>query len=594
MTLPVRQLPATAASLPAILRAVAAEQPHRPAQWYRTGQGYMPVTYEQLDARIRALAAGLVAAGVHAGDRVALLMENRPEWAIIDYAILSIGAVTVPMYTTYRPQDIAYVLDDCGASIAITSGGNLLRHLLTGADEVRGVKKLYALDCGKSRDPRLHPLADLQVINPDTVMLDKRLAVVHRDTLATLVYTSGTTGEPKGVMLTHGNIMANLDMVPDVIDLYADDVLLSFLPLAHALERTGSHFLTYSFGLSVAFAERPDTVGKNLSEARPTLLISVPRMLEVIRSRMLSQADKAPLLRRWMFHRFLALGLAAGKGRLSLFSRLQRRALDRIVGQRIRTRFGGRIRALISGGAPLGKDIAEYFEALGFPILEGYGMTEAAPLISVNPLDRRKTGSVGPAGRNSEVRIAEDGEILVRGPHVMQGYWKQRRQTAEVLAGGWLHTGDVGRLDADGYLSITNRKKDIIVTSGGENVAPQRIEALLVRDAMIEQAVVFGDQKPYLVALVVPSKEACTAWAAEQGLPESDWPHLCASKVLRKMLQTRISGILHPLNAYEQVRRIHLLDSPFSTDNGMLTPTMKVRRRQVLEHYRNTIEELYS
>jgi len=582
-------------SLPALLRDVAAVRPQRPAQWRRGEQGYQPITYEQFDAGIRSLARGLLRAGVRAGDRVVLLMENIPEWAMIDYAILSVGAVTVPMYCSFRPQDVAYVLNDCGARIAITSGGNLLRHLLAGADEAGHLKQVYAMDCGKATDSRLLAFSELQADDDDELaeQLDSRLATVNRATLATLVYTSGTTGNPKGVMLSHGNIMANLEAVPGLIRFMEGDMMLSFLPLAHALERTGGHFLPYSFGLSVAFAERPDTVALNMSEAAPTMMIAVPRLLEVMRNRILGQVGKQPAVARTLFKQFLALGLDASRGRISTLGRLRLRLLDRFVGRKIRERFGGRLRVLITGGAPLSVEVGEFFEALGLPVIEGYGMTEAAPLISVNPMHARRLGSVGPPTPNAELRIADDGEILVRGPNVMDGYWKLRKETSAVFRDGWLQTGDIGRLDADGYLYITDRKKDVIVTSGGENIAPQRIEVLLDSDALIEQAVVYGDQKPYLVALVVPDEEACRAWASEQGLPESDWAHLCASKVLRKMLQTRIASLLHPLNAYEQVRRIHLLDTPLSIDDGMLTPTLKARRYQIFDRYGDLLEALY-
>ena len=586
----------SASSLPALLRAVTAMQPHRPAQWQRSDAGYQPITYEQLDARIRAVAIGLMQAGVRAGDRVAVLMENVPEWAVIDYAILSIGGVTVPMYCTYRPQDIAYVLNDCEAKIAITSGGNPLRHLIAAADQVKELKSVYAVNCGNTKDKRLHLFSVLETAEPDAASLadlDKRLAAVSRKALASIVYTSGTMGYPKGVMLSHGNIMANLEFVPSIIKFQQDDMMLSFLPLAHALERTGGHFLPYSFGLSVAFAERPDTVAKNLGEAKPTIMMTVPRLLEVIRSRILGQVAKQSPLARSMFEHFLSLSLKAGKGQLSVLQRLRLRLLDRVVGKRLRERFGGRLRVLVSGGAPLSVEVADFFEALGLPILEGYGMTEASPLISANPLHDRRIGSVGIPAINEEVRIAEDGEILVRGPNVMSGYWKRKKETAEMLKDGWLHSGDIGRLDEDGYLYITDRKKDMIVNSGGENIAPQRIEGLLISEPMIDQVVVYGDQKPYLVALLIPNKDTCTAWAEEQGLPESDWAQLCGSKVLRKMLQTRIAAALHPLNPFEQVRRIYVLDTPLSIDEGLLTPTLKVRRRQVIERYGDLLEALY-
>ncbi|MDX8391221.1 MAG: long-chain fatty acid--CoA ligase [Mariprofundaceae bacterium] len=581
-----------AENLPALFFTVAAMQPQSPAQWQRGEQGYMPITYAQMQRRVHAVANGLIRAGVKPGDRVALLMENRPEWAVIDYAVLAIGAVTVPMYCSYRAQDIAHVLNDSGAKIALTSGGVLLRHLLRAMEKTKRLKRIYCLSPGDETDARITSFADLEVADAAVSGLDKRISKVSRDTLATLIYTSGTTGNPKGVMLTHGNIMANLEVVPDVIALHKDEMMLSFLPLAHALERTGSHFLPYSFGLSVAFAERPDSVVKNLTEAHPTLMITVPRLLEVVRSRMLGQIAKQSAIKRALFGHFLDLGMRARRERLSLLAGLRFHLLDRFVGRAIRDRFGGRLRCFISGGAPLSVEVAAFFEALGLPVLEGYGMTEAAPLISVNPEDDRRIDSVGKPAFNVEVKIADDGEILARGPNVMPGYWKQKKETASVIFDGWLHTGDIGRLDG-GYLYITDRKKDLLVNSGGENIAPQRIEGLLLGDAMIDQAVVYGDQKSYLVALIVPNVEACTAWAQAQGLPQSDWVDLCAAKVLQKMLQSRVTALLKPLSAFEQVRRIYVSDKALLMEDDMLTPTMKVKRRQVFARYGEVLESLY-
>ncbi len=585
-----------AENLPALFFAVADAQPLRPAQWARSEAGYVPSTYAQMQARVRALAAGLMRAGVKPGDHVALLMENRPEWAVADYAILAIGAVTVPMYCSYRPQDIAYVLNDSGATMVLTSGGMLLRHLLLATEISDHVPRIFCLDRAKQEDKRVRPFSELtgefEVSKADAGELRQRLAAVTKRTLATLIYTSGTTGNPKGVMLTHGNIMANLEVVLDVIHLREGEMMLSFLPLAHALERTGGHFLPYSFGLSVAFAERPDSVAKNMAEAHPTLVITVPRLLEVVRSRILGQVAQQSALKRFLFASFLALGLRAGRAPLSPLGKLRLRLLDRLVGRAIRARFGGYLRLFISGGAPLSVQVAEFFEALGLPVLEGYGMTEAAPLISVNPESDRRLGSVGKPAFNGEVKIADDGEILMRGPNIMQGYWKQKKETAATVRNGWLYTGDIGRLD-DGYLYITDRKKDLIVNSGGENIAPQRIEGLLIGDAMIDQAVVYGDKKPYLVALITANKEACTAWAVAEGLPESDWAHLCAAKVMQKMLQSHITTLLKPLSPFEQVRRIHVIDSPLSIEDDMLTPTMKVKRRQVFARYGEALEALY-
>lgn len=586
----------TAASLPAVFFDTARLCPARPAQWHRTHQGYVPVTYGHLSSRIRHVATGLIRAGIRPGDRVALLMENIPEWAVADYAILSIGAVTVPLYCSYRPQDIAYVLRDAGVKIAITSGGKVARHLINVADSCPELKAVYmteemVMEAMADRD-NLHLFAELETGEVDVTGLETRLNSVGRDTLATLIYTSGTTGEPKGVMLSHGNILANLRAIPSIFLLAPDDKMLSFLPLAHALERMASHFLPYTFGISVAFAERPDTVARNMAEAKPTILIAVPRLLEVVRSRILGQVAKQSAFKQRLFRNFLMLGASREKA-VSWWNGVRFHWLDRLIGQKIRDRFGGRIRLMVSGGAPLSMEVAEFFKAIGLPILEGYGMTEAAPLVSVNPVDDRRLGSVGKAATDVEVRIAEDGEILVRGPNVMFGYWRRREETSEAFVKGWLHTGDIGELDADGYLRITDRKKDLIVNSGGENVAPQRVEGLLVTDEMIDQAVVYGDRKPYLVALVVPVKEVCMAWAHEEGLPETDWEHLASSDILRKMLQTRISEHLKGLAQHEQIRRICIHPHPFTIEEGLLTPTMKIKRHKVYEQSREALESLY-
>jgi long-chain acyl-CoA synthetase len=578
--------------LPGALFSVAAATPSHPAQWYRTADAYHPLTYAQLASRTRHVATGLMSAGLGAGDRVALLMENRPEWAVVDYAVLAIGGVTVPLYCSYRPQDMAYVLNDADVRMVICSGGILLQHLLKAIEDCPQVEAVYALEPAGDHS-RLHPFVELEAHGVDVATLEDRMAAINRASLASIVYTSGTTAMPKGVMLSHGNLLAVVEAASDVIDLYADDMMLSFLPLAHSLERLAGHYLVYSNGLSVAFAERPDTVAKNLAEARPTLLISVPRMFEVVRGRILAQAAKQPAWQRSLFEIYVSLGQVKYRRQATPFSHLAYALLDRLVGRKIRQRFGGRLRLMVSGGAPLSTEVNEFFEGIGMPILQGYGLTESAPLISVNPPEDRRLGTVGPPVTGVEVRLADDGEILARGANIMLGYWHQPEATAEVVVDGWLHTGDIGVIDADGYLRITDRKKDILVTSGGENIAPQRIEMLLVADPMIDQVVVFGDQRPYLVAIVVPNEEACQAWATGKGLPAAEWKSLSASPVLRKELQNRIAEMLKPLNPYEQVRRIHVRAEPFTIESGLLTPTLKIKRRQVLEMFRDEIGALY-
>lgn len=577
-------------NLPEALFLTSSRSAARPAQWYRKQGEYLPITYAQLSTRIRHVASGLIRAGVKPGDRIALLMENRPEWAVIDYAILAVGAITVPLYCSYRPQDMAYVLQDSGASLVFTSGGHLLRDLKVAVEGCRSIKHIYACDDSDAGE-MVRNLTELEGGEIDNERLDKRLEKITRDQLATLVYTSGTTANPKGVMLTHGNILTNLEAVPAVITLLREERMLSFLPLAHALERTGCHFLSYTYGISVAFAERPDTVAKNMVEAKPTIMISVPRMLEVVRSRILSQVAKQSSFKQKMFHIYFKL---AGQEHPSPVGRFLLKLLEKVVGDKIRARFGGRLRVLVSGGAPLSIEVGQFFETLKLPVLEGYGLSETAPLLAVNPMHDRRIGTVGTVAKGVEIKIADDGEIIARGNNIMPGYWKNKKATKETLIDGWLHTGDIGEFDSDGYLKITDRKKDIIVNSGGENIAPQRIENLLIVDNEIDQAIVYGDQKPYLVALIIPNQESCVAWARAQGLPEGDWDHLCDSPILKKHLQTKINNLLKPLNPFEQVRRIHLLHQPFTIESGLLTPTMKIKRRKVYDHYSDALESLYS
>ncbi|GAV21330.1 long-chain acyl-CoA synthetase [Mariprofundus micogutta] len=577
-------------SLPEALFNVAERYAARPAQWYRKNGEYLPVTYAQLATRVRRVACGLMAAGIKPGDRIGILMENRPEWAIVDYAILSIGAVTVPLYCSYRPQDMAYVLEDSGAKAVFTSGGNLLRDLKLASDNNSSLKHLYVVD-DVVDDGIVENFSVLEGGEPDDERLNRRLAKLERDQLATIVYTSGTTANPKGVMLSHCNILTNLETVPAVITLQPDDRMLSFLPLAHTLERTAGHFLAYSYGISVAFAERPDTVAKNMIEAKPTIMIAVPRMLEVVRTRILTQVSKQSGFKQKLFNSYFDLAKRENRGPVAA---LVFKLLNKLVGEKIRARFGGRMRVMVSGGAPLNSEVGEFFETLKLPVLEGYGLTESAPLLAANPMHDRRIGSVGLPGKGIEIKIADDGEIIARGNNIMQGYWKNRKATKEALIDGWLHTGDIGEFDADGYLRITDRKKDLIVNSGGENIAPQRIEGLLAIDEMIDQAVVYGDQKPYLVALIVPNKEACSLWAESEGLPEADWDHLCDSDILKKHLQTRINKELKPLNPFEQVRRIHLLHEGFTIESGLLTPTMKVKRRKVYEQFADIFISLYA
>ncbi|MDX8390010.1 MAG: long-chain fatty acid--CoA ligase [Mariprofundaceae bacterium] len=578
--------------LPESFFATAKKQPCRPAQWTRNEAGdYIPTTYAQLAEQVQRVASGLAERGVNAGDHVAILMENRSEWAVADYAILTLGAVTVPLYCSYRPQDISFVLNDADVTIVIASGGTLLEHLIKSIESCPKVKSIYAID--PNDDHRVTAFSSLQTSDIDLPRLLASQSKLGRDTLATLVYTSGTTANPKGVMLSHGNLLTNIESAIEIIAFHDHEKMLSFLPLAHCFERLAGHFLVYGLGLSVAFAERPDSVVKNMQEAEPTILITVPRLLEVIRARILAQVGKQSFFNRFLFDRLLSLADRRFDGKLPLVLYPLWSLLDRLIGKKIRCRFGGHIHFMISGGAPLSQEVGRFFEQIKLPILQGYGLTESSPLITVNPFEDRKIDATGVIPTNIKAYIANDGEVIASGGNIMQGYWKQPVATAEALRNGHLHTGDIGHIDADGFLHITDRKKDIIVNSGGENIAPQRVESRLIANEMITQAAVFGDQRPYLVALIVPDREAVTRWAKTAGIPKSGWKELVASGMLRKEIQSQVTATLKPLTQHEQVRRIHLIPEPFSVEDGFLTPTMKIKRRKVYKHFNKVIEELY-
>lgn len=579
-------------NLPALFFDTASRLKDAPAQWRRQRDGrYLPITYKTLSGAVHRTACNLIKAGIQPGDRVAILMDNRPEWAETDYAILAAGGATVPLYCSYRASDISYVLNDSGAVAVVVAGERLWGHLQQALKDCPQVKHLFGLDI-KDSESKTVPYAELQQSTSPHCenALQERLLRLNREALATLLYTSGTTGNPKGVMLSHGNLMANVEAALRVLPFIKSEKMLSFLPLAHAFERLAGHFLPYSIGISVAFAERPDTVAKNLAEAQPTIMISVPRLFEVIRSRILGQVAARPAYGQSLFQAYLETPPNNREGALY---QMRRALLDRLVGHKIRQRFGGKLRMLVSGGAPLGADVMEFFEALGLPIIEGYGLSESSPALCLNPVDDRRPGSVGMALPGVELKIADDGEILARGANIMQGYWQLPEMTAEAVVDGWLHTGDIGELSRDDYLTITGRKKEIIVNSGGENIAPARVETVLASDSLISQVMVFGDRRPYLVALLVPDEEACMAWAMANGLPVSSWRSVAESEIMRKELQNRVNAMLKSMPPHEQVRRVAVTHEPFTIENGMLTPTMKLKRQQVFSRYGMLLESLY-
>ncbi len=564
---------------------------------------YQPVRYEEVAQAVFRCAAGLLKLGIGPRSRVGILSENRLEWIIADLAIAGIGAVSVPVFPTLAAEQVEYILDHSGAEAVFVSNrfqwlklrGVLhrirqLRHVIVFSDDVEAEEPvlswqelLRSTDEGEQLQQEYEAAA--QAVTPDSLL--------------TILYTSGTTGVPKGVMLTHGNVVANIQAALRAVPIDATDVLLSYLPLSHSYERTTGYYSAMAGGATIAFAESIETVGHNITEVRPTVMTSVPRLFERARARIMAAIAKEPPTRQRIIGWALELGRRAWKrrqvGPLPPALSLQWKLADRIVLSKIRQRFGGRLRFFISGGAALPVPVGEFFFALGIPILEGYGLTEAAPVLTVNRLDDIELGTVGKPLDNVELRLAQDGEILARGPNIMLGYWRDPDATAEAIdSEGWLHTGDIGAWSPRGNLIITDRKKHIFITSGGKNVAPQPIEQLLCQSPFIEQCLLLGDGRPFCAAMIVPDFDTLTAWAQQRGLSETEPEALVRHPAVGELIWQEIERLQRPLARYERVRRFVLLPKPFTIEEGELTPTLKIRRAAVEHKYADLIEALYT
>jgi long-chain acyl-CoA synthetase len=576
--------------------AVADARGDRPFAWAKREGQWRATSWAAAAADARALALALRALGVRAGDRVVLVSENRPEWGMADVAIMAAGAVSVPAYVTNTVADHRHILTDCAARAAIISTPRLAETVLAAAREAPALETAIVIEPGVPADARPRVLSWAEALAMGGSGDIAGLAQRARGDTACLIYTSGTGGAPKGVMLSHGAILQNCRGARILLESLGldDEVFLSFLPLSHSYEHTAGLFFPISLGAQIYYAEGADKLAANLPEARPTIMTAVPRLYETMHQRILSGVERAGGLKAKLFHKALALGRKKyeAPGSLSFGERVADALLDRLVRAKVRQRFGGRLKAMVSGGAPLNVEIGLFFTALGVRILQGYGLTEAGPVTNCNPPTRVKIHTVGPAIAGVEIRIAEDGEILVRGENVMQGYWGLAELSAQTVRDGWLYTGDIGVLDADGYLQITDRKKDIIVNSGGDNVAPQRIEGFLTLRPEIGQAMVHGDKRPYLVAVLVPRPEFLESFAQAHGKP-NNLAALAGDPELHKALAAALDEVNRGLSVIERVRRFVVASEPFTIANGMLTPSMKVRRHVVRQAYGARLEGLY-
>jgi long-chain acyl-CoA synthetase len=567
---------------------------------YKKDGVYASLTTDEVRIEVERIALGLRDLGVSPGDKIILLAENGPWWAMTDYAVLSLGAITVPIYTSLVPEQIKYIINDSDAKVVIVSNRKLwektaavkrdlsqVAHFVSfeavPAEGVRSIETIKAKGQAlRSSDPRLFEAMARAVKPEDT---------------ASIIYTSGTTGIPKGVMLTQANFVSNVETLAAIIPFNDRDTDLSFLPLSHVLERLVT-FAFMSRGVSMAYAESIEAVAQNLLEVKPTIMVSVPRLFEKIYARVMDSVLAGSSLKKKIFFWALNVGRACGELTLqkkpipgSLLRR--RRIAHKLVFSKILEKTGGRIRFFVSGGAPLARDIAEFFYALGIVVLEGYGLTESSPVIAVNTFENLRFGTVGKPIPGVEVKIAPDGEILARGPNIMRGYYKKDEETREALDGGWLHTGDIGHLDADGFLVITDRKKDLIVTSGGKNVAPQPIENTLKQNPYIANAVVIGGSRKFIAALIVPNFEKLEAFAKAKGVSYINRKDLIQNEAIVRFLLEEVNRSTPNLAPYEKVKKIALLERDFEIERGEITPTLKVKRNIVEEKYKELIASLY-
>jgi long-chain acyl-CoA synthetase len=578
----------------------AAAQGDSPFLWHKENGNWSAISWKDAARQVSALATSLKSLGLVSGDRVMLVSENRPEWCIADLGIMAAGCVTVPTYTTNGERDHQHIMEDSGASAVIVSTPKLAAAIIPAAIRATRTKHLIGIEplrVGQTSGVKIHNWVDLVNEESDVEACAANAeANFARGDLACIIYTSGTGGSPRGVRQHHGAILCNVGGALTIVaeDFgWDDEVFLSFLPLSHAYEHTGGQFLPIALGGQIYYAEGLEKLMSNMAEARPTIMVVVPRLFEVIRTRILKAFEKESKIKQGLLRRALNLGAKELSGGLPLWDRPMNLLIDKTLRPVIQQRFGGRMKALVSGGAPLNPDIGVFFHGLGLNLLQGYGQTEAAPIIACNrPRDGLKMDTVGRPLDGVEVKIASDGEILVRGELVMHGYWNNEAETARVLKDGWLHTGDIGEFDEQGRVRITDRKKDIIVNDKGENVSPQKIEGMLTLQPEIIQAMVSGDRRPHLVGLVVPDPEWAVEWAQKNDI-HYDLKSLCDLPAFKSEIMAAVDRVNKQLTLTERIRKIALTADGFSIENEQLTPSMKIRRHVIRQMYGGVVDAMY-
>jgi long-chain acyl-CoA synthetase len=575
----------------------AAEKGDSPFLWTKTSGKWVATSWAEAARQVASLATALTAIGLKRGDRVMLVAENRPEWCLSDLAIMAAGCVTVPTYVTNTERDHLHIIENAGACAIIVATAKLAKTLLPAV--IRSNQAHTVIGFEDMKVPagidfhNWHALIAAHQTAPETTAAR---ADFDREDLACIIYTSGTGGAPRGVMQHHGAILHNCAGCANVISEdfgWDDEVFLSFLPLSHAYEHTGGQHFPISLGGQIYYAEGLEKLAANIEETRPTIMFVVPRLFEVLRTRISKTIEKQGGVSAYLLARALDIGGKRYAGRLRLIDRPMQAAVATLFKPKISKKFGGRLKAMISGGAPLNPEVGLFFEALGLTFLQGYGQTEAAPVISCNrPKAGVRMDSVGPALKDTEVRIAEDGEILVRGELVMHGYWRNDAETAKVLKDGWLHTGDIGEIDDRGRIRITDRKKDLIINDKGENVAPQKVEGMLTLQPEIAQAMIAGDKRPYMVALIVPDPDWTQEWCAGNG-DACSFARLAENSEFRTAIGHAVERVNKDLTVTERVRRFVLADGPFTIENEQLTPSLKIRRHVLKQAYGERLDALY-
>ena len=575
----------------------------QPYLWKKSGDKYISLNWTQVKEQVKSIASYFQDIGILEGDRVLILSENRPEWQIVDLAIMSIGAISVPAYTTSTTNDYKYIIEHSGARCAVVSSHELMKKVLPAIEQVSHCQNVIKINEDDEKYSEALNIISFNKIleeninkNRENKIFEDLSKTFKRTDTACIIYTSGTGGNPKGVMLSHGAMLRNCASCDKLLESLTKDLkemrYLSWLPLSHSYEHT-LQFLEMGQGAQIYYAESIDKLLVNMAEAAPHFMTAVPRFYDSLHTRISQGLKNQSKLSQRFFAITLKLGMKKYYGEdMSLMDKFLNGLMDKIVRRKVKKRFGGSLRALISGGAALNFEVGLYLTALGLPLLQGYGQTETAPVISANPPEKIKLDTVGKVLEGNEVKISDDGEILARGELMMNGYWNDPEATNKTIIDGWVHTGDIGEFDNENYLKITDRKKDIIVNAGGDNISPSRIEAKLDIEPEIAQSMLYGDFKNYLVAIIVPNKELALEWAKENNV-DSNLSNIIKDNSFIKKIREVVDKVNKNLSAIEQIRKFILIDHEFTIENNMMTPSMKVRRFKVKDMYKEKLENLY-